>query len=190
MPKQLLRLDEPRIALLRGINVGGHHKVPMVDLRAVFGALGCSRVETLIQSGNVVFVDPSTELTSERVAAAIEDRFGFPVPVVLRSSTELAAALAAYPFGPNLEPKYTGVGFLEKTPDPEGVASMDPNRSPGDQFQVIGREVHLHYPNGSARSKLTVDWFQRSLKTTVTVRNLRSVGKLIELAETVAGSGE
>ena len=57
----------------------------------------------------------------------------------------------------------------------------DTTRSPGDRFLVKGREVFLHTPNGSARSKLTVDYFDRALGLTMTVRNLKTVRALAEL---------
>ena len=182
-------MSEPRVALLRGINVGGKHRVPMSDLRALFHALGCARVETLIQSGNVVYVpDGSEGPSSGEVAAAIEAEFGFPVPVVLRTPSELVAATRAYPYGgPDVAPRHTGIGFLAEVPAADAVAALDPDRSPGDRFAVIGRDVHMHFPHGSARSKLTVAWFERRLGSTITVRNLASVHKLIALCETVAG---
>jgi uncharacterized protein (DUF1697 family) len=43
------------IALLRGINVGGNHKVEMKNLKALFESLGFSDVSTYINSGNVIF---------------------------------------------------------------------------------------------------------------------------------------
>jgi len=43
------------IALLRGINVSGHKKILMIDLRLLFEELGFQKVCTYIQSGNVVF---------------------------------------------------------------------------------------------------------------------------------------
>ncbi len=39
------------IALLRGINVGGHHKVAMKELAQAFRNAGCRDVRTYIQSG-------------------------------------------------------------------------------------------------------------------------------------------
>jgi uncharacterized protein (DUF1697 family) len=181
---------EPLVALLRGINVGGRHKVPMADLQALFRALGCPRVETLVQSGNVVFLPPTgmDDSSAGRLAATIEERFGFPVPVVLRRSSELRAAVDAFPYwGPGVEPKHTRIGFLGAKPTDDAIAALDPNRSPGDRFTVIARDVHMHLPNGGARSKLTVDWFERRLKTLITLRNLRSVARLTDLCAKVAG---
>lgn len=87
------------VALLRGINVGGRNKVPMKDLAACFESGGYAQVTTYIQSGNVLF---ATDETDARVLELdleqrIADQFGFPVPVVVRSSAELQATVDAAP---------------------------------------------------------------------------------------------
>ena len=43
------------VALLRGINVGGHNKLAMKDLVSMFADAGCGRVRTYIQSGDALF---------------------------------------------------------------------------------------------------------------------------------------
>jgi uncharacterized protein (DUF1697 family) len=88
------------VALLRGINVGGKNILPMKDLAAMFEAAGCADVRTYIQSGNVVFSAPAGVLRKlpEQVAKAIEKRFGFMSPVILRSSEDLARAIRENPF--------------------------------------------------------------------------------------------
>lgn len=171
-----------RVALLRGINVGGHHKVPMAELRALFTELGCTAVKTLIQSGNVVYRHPDDPSAAE-LAAAIQGRFGFAVPVMLRTPEELSAAIARYPFGgPGVLPKHTRIGFLDAVPSPDAVAALDPDRSPGDRFAVLGAEIHMLLPNGGAKSKLTADWFERKLKVVGTFRNLRTIQKIVDAA--------
>ena len=74
------------------------------------------------------------------------------------------------------------MAFLEATPDPANVDALDPDRSPGDEFAVLGREVYLHCPNGMARTKLTNAYFDSRLATTSTMRNWKTVLKLLELA--------
>jgi uncharacterized protein (DUF1697 family) len=92
-------MSSPHVALLRGINVGGRNKVPMKDLVACVEAGNYASVMTYIQSGNVVFTtdaaDPqAVELDLEQ---RIKRRFGFPVPVVVRSLAEMTATVAAAP---------------------------------------------------------------------------------------------
>jgi uncharacterized protein (DUF1697 family) len=173
------------IALLRGINVGGKHKLPMKDLVGLFEETGASDVRTYIQSGNVVFRAPASVAKGipSRVAAAIEERFGFSSPVVLRSAKELEAAAADNPFLELADDdKSLQVAFLETRPKAAAVKGLDPHRSPGDRFEVRGRDVYLYLPRGVARTKLTNAWLDRELETTSTVRNWRTVHKLLELS--------
>lgn len=121
------------VALLRGINVGGKNKLPMKDLVALFTDLGCREVTHYIQSGNILFQAPPTLVNrlSKLVAAMILERFGFSVPVIIRSSEQLREVHRNNPFL-----KATGaavhVAFLSDRPKPKDIASLDPKRSPPD----------------------------------------------------------
>jgi uncharacterized protein (DUF1697 family) len=169
------------VALLRGINVGGHRKLPMAKLRELCRALGWKDVRTYIQSGNVLFC--ANRPDPEALAGVIRDRFGFDVPVILRSVAELIAARGASPWSREAATsKNVHVMFLSRRPAARAVARLDPDRSPPDRFAVVGSEVHLNCPNGSARTKLTVDWFEESLGVRATVRNWRTLERLIELS--------
>ena len=168
------------VASLRGINVGGHRKLPMAELRELCLTLGWKDVRTYIQSGNVVF--RANRPDPDALAASIRDRFGFDVPVVLRSARGLIAARGASPWSREASTsKNVHVMFLSRKPAARAVVRLDPDRSPPDRFAVVGSEVHLDCPNG-ARTKLTVDWFERSLGVRATARNWRTLEKLIELS--------
>ncbi len=174
------------VALLRGINVGGKNKLPMAELVELFEKAGAGNVRTYIQSGNVVFT--ATAAAAKGVGAAvaglIEKRYGFRVPVVVRTARELEAVLAGNPFlrqGADVAALH--VAFLADRPDARRVAALDANRSPGDAFAVAGREIYLHLPHGVARSKLTNDYFDRALGTVSTVRNWRTVETLAGMAK-------
>ena len=78
--------------------------------------------------------------------------------------------------------KNVHVMFLSRKPAARAVTRLDPDRSPPDRFAVVGSEVHLYFPNGGARTKLTVDWFEGSLSLRATARNWRTLEKLIELS--------
>lgn len=173
------------VALLRGVNVGGKNKLPMKDLAAIFRAAECDDVRTYIQSGNVLF--SASKALARRVpsavAEAIEADFGFAVPVVLRTADELRSVAADNPFlQDGADPAALHVAFLAKKPTAAKAASLDPERSPPDEFAVRGKDIYLHCPNGVARTKLTNAYFDAKLGTTSTVRNWRTVLKLIELA--------
>ena len=76
------------------------------------------------------------------------------------------------------------VAFLEDMPSAEAVARRDPERSPPDAFAVRGRNAHMHYPNGVARSKLTNEYLASQLQTASTMRNWRTVLTLLEVLDT------
>lgn len=173
------------IALLRGINVGGKNKLPMKDLKQVFAELGCRAIRTYIQSGNVVFEASAAEIQelSQRLTTALHLRFGFQVPVVLRSADELDEIARRNPFlSADSAPEALHVAFLAALPDPQKADGLDSQRSPGDTFSVRGREIYLHCPSGLARTKLTNAYFDARLGTTSTIRNWKTVLKLQSLA--------
>lgn len=178
------------VALLRGINVGGKNKLLMRDLSAMLVDSGCEDVQTYIQSGNVVFRAGSAlaghvpELISEVIAA----RFGYRVPVLTRTAGELAAIVRSNPFlGAGAEPGKLHVGFLVSRPAAADVAGLDPHRSPPDEFAVMGRDVYFHCPQGLAGTKLTTHYFESKLSTTMTVRNWRTVSRLLAMAGDLDG---
>ena len=174
------------VALLRGINVGGKHKLPMENLRAMFTLAGCEAVETYIQSGNVVFKAGAALATRipTLIASGIEERFGYRVPVLVRTLDELRDVVRANPFLDTVDDtKSLHVAFLRETPESDKVAQLDPDRSPPDAFRVRGREIFLRCPNGLARTRLTNDYFDSKLATTSTVRNWRTVLMLLSMAQ-------
>ncbi len=174
-----------RVALLRGINVGGKNRLPMKDLVAIFEHLGCRDVRTYIQSGNVVFAARAAlaRRIPELVSAAIADRFDYRVPVVTRSARELGRVVAGNPFvRTGVDVNLLHVAFLAARPGAARVRGLDPDRSPPDEFEVRGREIYLYCPNGMARTRLTNTYFDSRLATPGTIRNWRTVLSLSGLA--------
>jgi uncharacterized protein (DUF1697 family) len=170
------------VALLRGVNLAAHKRMKMVDLVTVFEKCGCKEVATYIQSGNVAFTAPAGGIDAAMLEAAIQKRFGFSAPVVLRTAEELDAAIAANPYPEcDQERDRPHISFLADEPLAEHVALLDPQRSPGDSFTVRGRELYLLFPTGIANNKLTSQYFDSRLKTTGTARNWRTVLALAEM---------
>jgi uncharacterized protein (DUF1697 family) len=178
--------NEKYAALMRGINVGGKNSLPMKDLAAMFSGAGCDDVKTYIQSGNVVFSAPVplTQRLPALIRSHIEKKFKLKVPVVLRSHAELAAVARSNPFlTPDHDVERLMVMFLASSPSASAVASLDPARSPPDEFAVRGREIYLFCPNGFGNSKLSNAYFDSKLSTTSTGRNWRTVLKLLEMTK-------
>jgi uncharacterized protein (DUF1697 family) len=121
------------------------------------------------------------------VQKSISERFGFRAPMIVREAEELQGVVSENPFlapGSDVDAQALHVAFLTETADPRRIAALDSQRSPGDSFQVRRqgrREVYLHLPNGIARTKLTNAYFDAALATTSTVRNWRTVLKLLEM---------
>ena len=178
-------MSATHIALLRGVNVGGKNRLPMKDLVGMFVEAGCSDVRSYIQSGNVLFSAPP-DLAARLpglMAARISEGFGFRTTVVLRTAEELQEAARRNPFlAAGAAEETLHVVFLADRPGPAAVERLDPERSPPDTFLVQGREVYLRLPRGMADTKLTNAYFDAKLSTTSTIRNWRTVTKLLELA--------
>jgi uncharacterized protein (DUF1697 family) len=173
------------VALLRGINVSGHRRLPMKKLITIFEEHGCRDVRTYIQSGNVVFEAKAAlaKRIPKLVHASVEKEFDYDVPVVVRSAAELKKALAAHPFAKGeANDKALHVAFLSAEPTAKAVAAIDEKRSPGDRFAVKGREVHLHLPKGVGKTKLDNAYLERTLAVKSTMRNWRTCQKLLEMA--------
>jgi uncharacterized protein (DUF1697 family) len=166
------------VALLRAVNVGGR-KLPMADLRELVESLGFSDVRTYIQSGNVVF-SSSRAPTPTVLEAAIEQRFGLIVDVILRSAAQLERALEQDPF-PAADRARVHVGFMASKPGAAVVRGIDADSFAPEAFAVVGAELYLHLPNGMGRTKLP-DYVLRRLKVPTTLRNWKTVTKLAELA--------
>lgn len=178
------------VALLRGINVGGKHMVPMAALTVMFEDAGCTGIRTYIQSGNVVFA--ATPASAKRVAGAvaeqIEKRFDFRPLILVRTSDEFTGIARKHPFlNAETDPATLHVGFLSSAPDAKLIARLDPARSPGDRFAVRGREIYVHFANGVLKTKLTGPYIDSVLSTTSSFRNWRTVLKLAEMVRTPLG---
>ena len=172
---------EGRVGLLRGINVGGNHQIPMARLRELFVLLGFEDVATYIQSGNVTFrAAPGTPDRSAMVEAAIADTFGWPIRVVERTHDDLEAIVAADPF-PTADPTKRLVMFLFDTPSDAIAADFGHVVAGDDEAVLVGQEIHLHCPNGFGRTPLTKVLTERRLGVVATTRNWRTVRTLQEM---------
>lgn len=177
-------MPDTYVALLRGINVGGKNKLPMKDLVDMFAAAGCEAVRSFIQSGNVIF-HAEPEISAQvpgLVAGQIAERFGYRTPVVLRTLDQFRDVTLNNPFLQLGAPEDTlHVMFLADVPSPARIATLDPHRSTSGTFVVRGPDIYLRLPKGVAEGKLTNAYFDSKLATVSTVRNWRTVTKLLEL---------
>ncbi len=175
-----------QIALLRGINVGGHKKVQMARLRELMEDLGYRDVRTYVQSGNVVFSgpdEPPVEL-ARQLEVQLAATFGFEVSVVVRTRDELAEVIAANPLRHVATDSARHlVIFLVAEVDPDRVAGVDPADFAPEAFHVRGREVYVWAPEGLRDSRVYKALSEKRLGGVATARNWRTVERLLALAD-------
>ena len=175
---------EPQALLLRGINVGGHRKLPMADLRAWCAAEGWADVATYIQSGNVALRAPTAPAdTARRLAEIVEARAGFDVRVLGRSAAELGAvaAEATAHFGSS-DPSRVLVVFRDDTEALEDLERRLAGVDAGDdRWWFAPTHLLLDVPNGQSRSKVAEVVMASAIGRAGTARNLRTVAKLVEM---------
>lgn len=170
------------IALLGGINVGGH-RVKMDHLRSLFEALGFERAETFIASGNVIFETARTDTSAleTQIAQHLHEALGYKVPTFIRSAAELTAIAAYQPFPSAGEYHTLSIMFLADTLPDDAQQAFQAFHTPNDKFHIQNREIYWLCRTKTSES--LVDW-KRLGKTiampTMTVRNATTVRKLAE----------
>lgn len=172
------------LALLRGINVSGKNKIKMQELRQLLSDQGLNNVQTYIQSGNVVFESTaSTQVLSQEIEQAILTHYGFEVPVLVQTKTELNQLIEVNPFLPNRSEdiRYLALAFLENIPQQDLIKTIGTEPYLPDEWQVQKKGIFLYCPNGFGRTKLTNNFFERKLKTRATTRNWKTILKLREM---------
>ncbi|MEV6792051.1 DUF1697 domain-containing protein [Streptomyces sp. NPDC051320] len=179
-------------ALLRGINVSGHNKVPMAELRALLTELGHQNVRTHLNSGNAVFSSESTD--QDELAAglekAIQNHFGFSVPCLVRDGRYLRAVAEACPFpAAELAGKQLHVTYFSGPVDLGRFAAIDPEAYLPEEFRLGDRALYLYAPDGLGRSKLAEVLNRPAVNRgiTGTSRNWNTVVKLVEMTGVSAG---
>jgi uncharacterized protein (DUF1697 family) len=167
------------VALLRGVNVGGHGRVPMKELRDLFESIGLEDVRTLIQSGNVIF-RADKKPAAITLQEAIAKRFQVTTPVVLRTSSEFAEIIRNVPFA-DADPAFLHVGFLVTALSAPELAALEVAQFAPERFAASGTEVYLYLPRGMGNSKLA-SFVTRKLDRSMTIRNWKTVNALAELS--------
>jgi uncharacterized protein (DUF1697 family) len=169
------------VALLRGVNVGGSGRMAMADLRACAEGAGFADVATHIQTGNLLL--GTSMRSAEKVARALEEAvaadLGFRTAAMVRTAAQLTAALDERPF-PDADPAALHIAFLREAPPSAKAEALVAPDGP-DELAVIGREVHLHYPRGMGRSKLTGALIEKALGVPATARRRTVVERLRDL---------
>jgi uncharacterized protein (DUF1697 family) len=175
------------VAMLRGINVGGHKLVKMDVLRKMFEDLGFEGVKTFIQSGNVVFRAPkmSPLALCSRIEKQIVEKCGFAAPVICRTADELSEVIRSNPFlkERGLQWDRLHVMFLSNALSAAALRNLDAFAIPPDQARCRGNVIYLYLPNGVSGSKLMKAPLDRQLQVLTTTRNWKTVNALQRMCE-------
>jgi uncharacterized protein (DUF1697 family) len=174
------------ISMLRGVNVGGHHKIKMTELRALYESLGYSNVRTYIQSGNVLFetTESGDERLSKKIGAAIEKKFGFCPEVIVRTVDEMRSVVKRNPFAKqDFEPGKLAVFFLARDPGKAARDAVARIEAHPEVIKPVGSEIYIYFPDGQGRSKLKFNLIEKAInKVAWTARNWNTVEKLLEMS--------
>jgi uncharacterized protein (DUF1697 family) len=173
------------VALLRGINVGGHGVIPMAELRELFESLGARNVSTYIQSGNVLFADgePDRARLTRRLEKGLADGLGRSVSVFVLTRGELEEAAAHNPFDPAARDGAQQCHLLFLSAPPDASRSKALMEMQGDEyrFHIHGSVLYYAYDRSRAgRNRRNID-FERILGVTGTARTWKVVDRLIHL---------
>ena len=173
------------VALLRGINVGGHAKVAMADLRDLLSELGLANPRTLLQTGNLVFeAEGTTPAALERLLEQqAAERLALRTDFLIRTADDVARVLAGNPFPEQAQrdPSHLVVMFLRTAPAPAAVDALRAAVKGRETIHAVGTHAYLTYPDGIGRSRLTNTLVESKLGTRGTARNWNTVLKLAAL---------
>jgi uncharacterized protein (DUF1697 family) len=170
------------VALLRGINVGGRSMVAMSDLCKLLESLDFVEVQSLLQSGNLVF--KSGPLTSIAIENILEKEaaqsLGRPIDFLVRNSKEWKAIITNNPFHEEAvrDPSHLLVMCLKDAPNGKALTSLKAAIAGQEYFQAQGRQLYIVYPDGIGRSKLTISLIEKKLDTRGTGRNWNTIQKI------------
>ena len=174
------------IALLRGINVGGHNKVPMAELRALLTKLGLENVKTYIQTGNIFFQSliEDNKTLEAKIKTSILDHFGFEVSVLVRTRDQILNVFDNCPF-PEEKKVNSYFAMLSHIPNRDLVKEAKEKTYKNEEYDIINDAIYFYCANGYGKAKFSLNYFERKLKVSATARNYKTMVKLIELSNNI-----
>lgn len=175
---------------LRGVNIGGHHKLKMEALRQLYSSLGFTAVRSYVQSGNLVFKTTLRSLPAieKKIADAIEQHHAFRPDVMARTLDEMRAVYRFDPFAKRegLDPAKYVVMFLSAEPTPAAAEKALQIPIGPEVMLLHGRELYVYFPNGQGVSKFPAAAITKALGVSATARNWNSVREVLALMEALA----
>ncbi len=177
-------ITEKKVAILRGINVGGNRKILMEDLKSICSKIGMQDIKTYIQSGNIIFRSSNTNVDLERtLEKEINQNYGFEVPVIVRTLTELKAAVEKNPFyTSDIDISKLHLTLLKNKPSHGDLYQTQTYNYEPDQFYIENKNVFIYCEGKYHKSKLSNNFFEKQLRVQASTRNWKTILKLVELS--------
>jgi uncharacterized protein (DUF1697 family) len=173
------------VALLRGINVGGNNMVSMAELRALLTQMGFDDVQTLLQSGNVVFGAPakSSSALEARLEAALDKALKMKIDFHVRTADEWGKLIEANPFRVEAknDPARLVVTCYKSSLDPAKVKAAQAAITGRERLRADGRHLYMTFPDGQGNSKAAI--IVGRMLGAGTARNWNTVLKLAALCD-------
>ena len=170
------------IALLKGINVGGHKKVSMAELRDLLAKSGFQNVQTYIQSGNVIFKSSEeTKNLEDKIQNAISSHFGFEVSVIVKTNAELQLIFDSCPFE-NAKKEKSYFIMLNKIPERNLIEEVDKISYDEEVIVIINNCLYFYCSKGFGQTKFNMSTYERKLNLVGTSRNYNTMVKLLSLS--------
>lgn len=174
------------VALLRGINVSGKKKIKMADLREHLAELDFKNIKTYIQSGNILFQYPETDIheLEQLIKDKIKEKYDFDVPTMVKTPADFKYVIDNNPFLRVAEndPKHMHITFLGTTPSTDQIEHLATYEFPNEEYALENLHIYFHAPKGYGRAKMNNNFFEKKLKVAATTRNWKTVNKLYELS--------
>lgn len=177
------------VALLRGINVSGHHKIKMIDLKALMNDIGLQHVKTYLQSGNVVFSSEldNVSLLESLISKAVHKGFGYDIKIKVIEKVDFLKILVSNPFlkDPEIDTKQLYYVHLMGQPNLDAYHDITNDPRYPEKMQIIADTLYVHYSQGYGRSKLHGGIIEKKMKVAATARNHNTMKNLGELLNTM-----
>ena len=177
-------MKHTRIILLRGVMPTGKNKVPMARLREITTAAGYSKVQTWIQSGNLLLEsETGKEETAEHIRRLIKEWIGPDLAVIIRSPEEILRALRECPFQTGFLPERVFYAFPQSPLTEEAILKLQALVFDGQEELRFGSGcLYLYIPGSAARTRLNNALLERIGKTAFTTRNLNTLSRLVQMS--------
>ncbi|WP_196893649.1 DUF1697 domain-containing protein [Aureivirga marina] len=170
------------IVLLRGINVGGHRKIAMKDLKILLEEKGFKDCKTYIQSGNIILNSTENkENIKYEIQNSIQEKYDFEVKTFVFEIDEWNKLISENTDEIENGSKYF-VAFLNKLPSKTSLESLENIEFKDETWKIQKTQIYFETPSGIGKSKLNNNFIEQKLKVEATTRNWKTILKLQELS--------